>query len=266
MGSSALFNSPYGIAVDASGTVYVADSNNNNIRAILSNQTVLTLAGGFSSGNQSGSVNGMSTRALFNFPRGIAVDASGTVYVADFNNNKIRAILSNQTVITLAGGGSSGTLSGSVNGMGSSALFNSPSCVAVDTSGTVYVADYGNHKIRAIYPPVSCPPGSYIVAPSCAQCPAGTFSSAADSPSCQQCAGGHYCPAGTSSWARLNCGRGNYCTDGSAAPTPCPFQVPPSGGWAHLQVQGPAFLVETAHCLNHCYWNFTSGDGLLSKC
>jgi hypothetical protein len=100
----------------------------------------------------------------------------------------------------------------------------------------------------------------------CIPCTFGTYSSSNGSITCQQCPGGHYCPAGTSSWARLNCGRGNYCPDGSGAPTPCPYQVPPSGGWGALQVQGPAFLVETAHCLNHCFWNFTSGDGMLSKC
>jgi hypothetical protein len=96
-------------------------------------------------------------------------------------------------------------------------------------------------------------------------CPAGSFCPLG-SQNASLCPGGHFCPAGTSSWANLNCGRGNYCPDGSSAPTPCPYQVPPSGGWGALQVQGPAFLVETAHCLNHCFWNFTSGDGMLSKC
>ena len=114
-----------------------------------------------------------------------------------------------------------------------------------------------------------CPAGTYTSttgSTSCTPCFAGTFTSLTGSTSCQRCPGGHYCPAGTSSWARLNCGRGNYCPDGSGAPTPCPYQVPPSGGWGALQVQGPAFLVETSHCLNHCFWNFTSGDGMLSKC
>ena len=101
--------------------------------------------------------------------------------------------------------------------------------------------------------------------PSATNCPAGTFT-ATGSTSCRQCPGGHYCPPGTSSWAHFNCGRGNYCPYGSGAPTPCPYQVPPTGGWGALRVQGPAFLVETAHCLNHCFWNFTSGDGVLSKC
>lgn len=95
-------------------------------------------------------------------------------------------------------------------------------------------------------------------------CPAGTFMSTTGI--CQQCPGGHYCPAGTSSWAQLNCGRGNYCPGSSSAPKPCPYLVPPTGGWGALQVQGPAFLVETSQCLNSCFWNITSGDGMLSKC
>ena len=173
-----------------------------------------------------------------------------------------------------------------------------PSGLAVDLHGVLYVSNTGYNTIMQLTPTpcplgfycptqqsiVVCPPGrfcglgsnsptlcskgsfSYAGASTCTLCPAGTFASSTGSTSCQQCPGGHYCPAGTSSWARLNCGRGNYCPDGSGAPTPCPFQVPPSGGWGALQVQGPAFLVETAHCLNHCFWNFTSGDGLLSKC
>ena len=113
-----------------------------------------------------------------------------------------------------------------------------------------------------------CPIGTFSNpgASNCTLCLAGTFTIATGSTSCQQCPGGHYCPTGTSFWASLNCGKGNYCPDGSGAPTPCPFQVPPTGGWGALQVQGPAFLVETAHCLNHCFWNLTSGDGMLSKC
>ena len=115
----------------------------------------------------------------------------------------------------------------------------------------------------------TCTAGFYCPAGSCsatqAICPPGSFcATGVVSPAL--CPGGHYCPAGTSSWAHLNCGTGNYCPAGSGIPTPCPYQVPPSGGWGALQVQGPAFLVETSQCLNHCFWNFTSGDGKLSKC
>ena len=285
VGTNARFFYPYGVAVDFLGMVYVADINNNKIRAIYPNQTVFTLAGGSTSGTTSGSVNGVGTNALFLYPYGIAADSSGMVYVADISNHKIRAIYPNQTVITLAGGSATGTTSGSFDGIGTNALFISPRGVSVDSAGIVIVADTNNHKIRKIFP-FLCAPGTFAdftvrrcvmcfpgffsntstVASSCLQCPPGTFTPATGSTSCQQCPGGHYCPAGTSSWARLNCGRGNFCPDGSGAPTPCPFQVPPTGGWGALQVQGPAFLVDTAYCLNHCFWNFTSGDGMLSKC
>ena len=198
----------------------------------------------------------------------------------------------NGFVTTIAGSGAIG----SADGYGLASSFYYPFGMKATEGGIVILADTYNKKIRqhTCIPcpssffcfsgsPVLCPAGSYCPlssinatqcpigtfsiagASSCTLCPAGTYA-ATGSKSCQQCPGGHYCPAGTSSWARLNCGRGNYCPDGSGAPKPCPFQVPPTGGWGALQVQGPAFLVETALCLNHCFWNFTSGDGMLSKC
>ena len=193
-----------------------------------------------------------------------------------------------QTVITLAGGNSSGTTSGNINGVGTAALFNGPVGVAVDTSGNVIVADQSNNKIRLIYPfscfpgtfanftsrsCVLCLPGSFSsasMATSCSPCAAGTFAKPYGATSCEACPAGHACPPGTSSWASLNCGRGNYCPEGSAEPIPCPIQIVPVpyASWAShpLTAQGPAFLVETSACLNHCFWNFTSGDGMLSKC
>ena len=138
----ARFNYPSGIAVDASGTLYVADQRNNKIRKITSSGVVSTLAG---TGNI-GSIDGIGTTAGFFYPMGIAVDASGTLYVADQRNNKIRKITSSGVVTTLAGIGSSG----SANGIGTIASFNYPSGIAVDTSGTVYVADQRNYKIRKI--------------------------------------------------------------------------------------------------------------------
>ena len=135
-------------------------------------------------------------------------------------------------------------------------------------SNALALCPAGSFCPQSVFTSSFCAKGSYsnAGAANCTLCPPGTFTSSTGSISCKQCPGGHYCPAGSSSWARLNCGRGNYCPDGSGAPTPCPYQVPPNGGWGDLKVQGPAFLVETAHCLNHCFWNFTSGDGMLSKC
>ena len=242
-------------------------------------RTVITLAGGNTTGVVLGFTDGVGTAALFYDPSGVAADSSGNVIVADQANHKVRLIYPNRTVITLAG-----AAQGSNNGVGTAALFKQPTSVAVDTSGNVIAADYGNHKVRLMYP-FSCSPGTYAnftsrscfmcppgsfsaiaMAPLCSPCAAGTFTMKTGSTSCEACPGGHYCPVGTSSWARLNCGRGNYCPDGSGAPTPCPYQVPPTGGWGDRKVQGPAFLVEAAHCLNHCFWNLTSGDGMLSKC
>jgi streptogramin lyase len=143
-GSAARFNFPYGVTVTASGTVYVADTNNHLIRKITPEGVVTTLAG---SAGVSGSTNGTGTSARFNFPNGVAVDGTGTVYVADSSNFTIRKITSAGVVTTLAG--SAGN-SGSVNGSGSSARFNFPYGLAVDSAGKVYVADGGNHLIRAI--------------------------------------------------------------------------------------------------------------------
>ncbi len=143
-GSSARFYYPTGVAVDASGNVYVADSYNRKIRKITPMGTVSTLAGS----GISGSADGSGGSASFWTPNGVAVDDSGNVYVADTNNNKIRKISPAGMVSTLAG---SGTL-GSDDGIGSSASFNKPNGVAVDTSGNVYVADTENKKIRKISP------------------------------------------------------------------------------------------------------------------
>ncbi|HTE02115.1 MAG TPA: hypothetical protein VK668_22660 [Mucilaginibacter sp.] len=142
-GAAARFNSPKGIAVDANGNVYVADSANNLIRKITPDGTVSTLAGS----GLSGSADGTGSAASFDFPTGVAVDASGNVYVADANNNMIRKITSSGIVTTLAGSATSG----SSNGLGSAATFLDPVDVAVNHEGTIlYVADRGNNLVRQI--------------------------------------------------------------------------------------------------------------------
>jgi sugar lactone lactonase YvrE len=143
--ASAQFNFPYGVAVDASGNVFVADYSNHRIRRIAAGTgTVTTLAGN----GTAGLVNGAPATAQFNFPRGVAVDASGNVYVADQSNNVIRRIAAGTgTVTTLAGSGVAGFAD---NANPLQAQFNSPSSVAVDASGNVYVADRVNNRIRRI--------------------------------------------------------------------------------------------------------------------
>jgi streptogramin lyase len=145
-GSAARFSSPSGVAVDALGNVYVADKGNNAIRKITAIGVVTTLAG--AGPFAKGFVNGTGSAARFDYPSGVAVDASGNVFVADTDNNVIRKITVTGEVSSIAGNinGSSG----SANGVGNAASFNRPNGIAIDNSGNVYVADSNNNTIRKI--------------------------------------------------------------------------------------------------------------------
>jgi uncharacterized delta-60 repeat protein len=143
-GNAARFNHPRGVAVDASGNVYVADASNQTIRKITSAGVVTTVAGSVGS---IGSTDGIGSAARFNDPRGVAVDASGNVYVTDYVNHTLRKITSAGVVTTLAGKAPSW---GSSDDTGSAARFYDPNAVAVDAIGNVYVADTSNNTIRKI--------------------------------------------------------------------------------------------------------------------
>jgi sugar lactone lactonase YvrE len=140
---TAAFSSPTGIAVSSSGDVFVTDTNNCVVRKISAGQ-VSTLAG--AGPTSCGSTDGTTTAAQFNRPTGIAVDASDNLYVADTVSNKIRRITPQGVVTTIAGSG----VSGFADGTGSSATFNTPTGIAVDTNGNVFVTEYASGKIRKI--------------------------------------------------------------------------------------------------------------------
>ena len=142
-GSTAQFNYPIGIAVDALGNVYVGDRLNHRIRKITPTGMVSTLAG---TGGIS-FADGQSNVAKFNHPNGVTVDALGNVYVADWFNHRIRKISPTGEVTTLAGDGTAGFR----NGTGESARFCFPEDLVVNDSGNfLYVADGNNHRIRKI--------------------------------------------------------------------------------------------------------------------
>ena len=145
-GSEASFSLPASVAVDSSGNVYVADYINHTIRKVTPSGVVTTLAG--SAGVQ-GSADGTGSEASFSLPASVAVDSSGNVYVADYINHTIRKVTPSGVVTTLAG---TAGLIGSTDATGSVAQFQFPKGVAVDSSGNVYVADYGNHTIRKVTP------------------------------------------------------------------------------------------------------------------
>ena len=145
-GGAALFLYPFAVAVDASGSVYVADSGNQNIRKITAAGAVTTLAGTV---GVVGSTDGTANGALFNAPQGIAVDPSGNVYVSDTNNCTIRKITQAGVVTTVAGAAGQ---AGAADGAGSAARFNYPIGIASDAAGDIFVADLDNSAIREMTP------------------------------------------------------------------------------------------------------------------
>lgn len=146
-GAGAQFNAPYDVAVDAAGMVYVADALNHRIRRISPEGVVTTLAGDPASEPESGYVDGPGAVARFSFPNGIAIDAAGTLYVADTYNARIRAISPSGEVRTVAGSGEDGDL----DGPAVAARFADPAAIAVASDGALYVVDK-SHRVRLISP------------------------------------------------------------------------------------------------------------------
>ncbi|HJT17289.1 MAG TPA: hypothetical protein VJ853_07870, partial [Thermoanaerobaculia bacterium] len=123
------FHAPSGIAIDASGNVFVADATDNVIRKIAQDGTVTTYAG---AAGEPGFSDGVSALAHFNQPAALAFDALGNLYVADAGNNAIRRIAPSTLVTTVV---PPGTL-------------NAPTGIAFDNDGRLLIADSGNRVLR----------------------------------------------------------------------------------------------------------------------
>lgn len=141
VGAAASFNTPSGIALDAAGNLYIADTGNHVIRKLAPDGSVTTLAGS----GVAGFMDGQGAQAQFNGPVGVAVDTDGMVYVADTYNDRIRRIAPDGTVTTLAGTGRPGFADGTWD----VAQFDTPCGIAVGKDG-VYVADTRNDAVRRI--------------------------------------------------------------------------------------------------------------------
>ncbi|HMF36072.1 MAG TPA: Ig-like domain repeat protein, partial [Isosphaeraceae bacterium] len=133
--TDAMLNAPMGVAVDAQGNLFIADTGNDRIREVRTDGKIITIAGdaGFSGDG------GPASQAELNHPEGVAVDASGNLYIADTGNNRIRKISPDGTIVTIAGNGTP-------------AILNAPTGIAVGASGNLYIADTGNNRIRVVDP------------------------------------------------------------------------------------------------------------------
>jgi DNA-binding beta-propeller fold protein YncE len=145
IGTAAQFRNLNGITRDASGNLYVASHEGHCIRKITPAGVVTTFAGNGTAGFADGT--GMAAR--FNGPYGITIDASGNLYVVDYNNHRIRKITPAGVVSTFAGSGTAGSANGTI---GNIAQFNCPFGIAIDASDNLYVTEQTNHRIRKITP------------------------------------------------------------------------------------------------------------------
>lgn len=155
--TSASLNTPYGLTVDGSGNIYIADTLSLEIRLVTASTGIINLIAG--NGQKCVPTNvcgdgGSALHATFSLPTKVALDNAGNIYIADSGANRIRMINSAGIISTIAGTGvrCANPLAGSCgdNGPATSALLNGPMSVAVDASGNVYIADTGDNRIRKI--------------------------------------------------------------------------------------------------------------------
>jgi uncharacterized protein (TIGR03437 family) len=149
-GKSALnaqLNGPSGVAVDPSGTIYIADTNNNRIRVVTPEGIIYTLAGNGNAGYFGD--GGMAINGSLHAPQGVAVDSLGNFYIADTLDHRVRRVSQTDNIITtIAGNGNPGF--GGDGGPGASAALNLPVAVTLDGAGNVFIADQGNGRIRMV--------------------------------------------------------------------------------------------------------------------
>ncbi len=139
---------PSAMTFDAAGNLYICDQDNQRIRKVNTSGIISTIAGNGTAGYAG---NGTSALAAeFQYPTGIAVDATGNIYICDNNNHRIRKISASGIITTVAGNGVAGFNLDGV--LGTSAELNYPADVAVDATGNVYISDQENSRIRKIDP------------------------------------------------------------------------------------------------------------------
>ena len=145
--SAELYN-PFGVEVDSSGNIYIADIGNNRIRKVTATTGMITTFAGNGTAGYSGD-GGAATGAGLHFPISVAVDASDNIYIADSYNQCIRKVTATTGIITTVAGNGTKGYSGD-GGAATNAELNTPDGVAVDVSGNIYIADANNNRIRKV--------------------------------------------------------------------------------------------------------------------
>jgi sugar lactone lactonase YvrE len=150
--TSAVLYMPYGVAIDAWGNLFIAETFGNRIRKVSPSGIITTVAGNGSFGGYSGD-GGLATAAQLNMPYGVAVDASGNLFIADSFNDRIRKVSASSGIITTVAGNGSQGYSGD-GGLATAAELSVPYGVAVDAAGNLFIAD-NNNRIREVGAPMN---------------------------------------------------------------------------------------------------------------
>ena len=151
--ATASFNSPQGLAIDSIGNLYIAELGGQRIRKISTDGTITTIAGNGTAGFSGD--GGAATASMLAYPRGIYVDGSGTVFIADTGNNRIRAVTEDGKIQTIAGSGSFGDSPDNV--AATSAPLRFPRAIAPNGSGGLYILDTDSHRVRLLTPSAVLP-------------------------------------------------------------------------------------------------------------
>ena len=148
LATAAQLGGPNGLAFDAAGNLFIADSFNNRIRRVDAATGIITSVAGTGVGGFSGD-GGLATAAEFNLPRGLAIDAAGNLFISDVFNNRVRRVDAVTGVITTVVGSGAGGFSGD-GGLATAAELDFPEGLAIDTAGDLFIADFANNRIRRV--------------------------------------------------------------------------------------------------------------------